>query len=74
MEARAESERWGRAVLKPTWVEVQDALPRKDTLEPEPKHASLKPKRMPSPLPTASPTPAPRVSIKSIMNLLSNPK
>gem|GEM_PF-4301766 len=76
VEARAESERWGRAVLKPTWVEVQDALPRKDTLEPEPKHASLKPKQLPSPTPSAAAEPgsSPKISLKSIMNLLSNPK
>ena len=74
VEARAESERFGRAVLRPTWVEVQEALPYKDKLEPEPKHASAKPKRLPSPLPTATPTTAIPVSIKSIIDVFTNPK
>lgn len=33
VEARAESERFGRAVLRPTWVVVQAALPAEDRLD-----------------------------------------
>jgi len=74
VEARAESESFGRAVLRPTWVEVQDALPYKDRLAPEPKRATAKPRPMPKLEPTASPTPAIPVSIKSIIDVFTNPQ